>query len=282
MLNNGFELSVLVNGIRLPEYLYSGNFYVEGREGYEFEVKIKNNTHKRILAVPSIDGRSVMNGELASADSTGYVIAPRSEYSIKGWRRDNDNTAKFIFSKTSYAERIGDSGVNNGVIGVLIYDEKPPVYIQPLAYTSYVKCAGTPHLSYNACKIGASGSFGALGNKSISDAPRGIAPMGDAVLCSNSMDMGAASAVVTTGFSLGTDYGREVTDKVKTTTFDRGVLSGEFNLFYAPLESLIAWGIDIKTPQPTVLPQPFGSSGCPAPVGWSGVKPIPSPYPRTW
>ena len=253
MKNNGIELEILVNGITLPEYLHEGNFYIEGREDYEFDVKIKNNTFKRILAVPSIDGRSVMNGELASTESSGYVLRPYSEYKIVGWRRPNNETvAKFTFGKISYAERLGDSGTNNGVIGVLVYDEKvKPVYRRPDPYDYPRVKSARVGMSFNSCSTSASASYGAA-SASCDSAPRGIASTG--------------------GFSLGTDYGREVSDQVSTTTFDRGAMLAEFKLFYAPIESLTAWGINMTVPSVPPLPKPFVGVGCPEPPGWTGKR----------
>ena len=248
MKNNGIELEVLVNGIALPEYLHEGNFYVEGREGYEFEVKIKNNTFKRILVVPSIDGRSVMDGNLASPESSGYVIRPYSEYKITGWRRNLESAAKFVFSTVSYGQRMGDSGVNNGVIGVLVYDEiVKPTYRNNSVYGRLTAKSASPYMncSYNS-----------------GEAVRGIVPGAD------------GTTTATTGeFSLGTDYGREVSDRVSTTSFDRGAMLADLRMFYAPLESLVAWGIDMAKPHtPPTLPQPFVGVGCPAPAGWTGAK----------
>jgi hypothetical protein len=132
-------LEILVRGKPVREYKHTDGYtYIEGRKDSEFELRIRNNTSKRILAVPSVDGLSVMDGKPASSDSTGYIVGSYSSITIPGWRLDDSEVAKFLFEdeKRSYAEATGEGG-NQGVISVMVFEEKVkyprprPPYITP-------------------------------------------------------------------------------------------------------------------------------------------------------
>jgi hypothetical protein len=125
MLNNGYEVSVFVNGHKVDEYLKDGKVYIEARKDTKYTIKIKNNSWKKILAVPTVDGLSVINGKEASFNSPGYIIQPYSSTTIDGWRKNDSEVAEFYFSdmKKSYATKVEKAG-NQGVIGVAIYSEK--------------------------------------------------------------------------------------------------------------------------------------------------------------
>ena len=131
MTKNNYEFEILVNGKPIQEYLHrlSPNevfkTFVEGKKGTTFSLRIRNNSGERILAIPAIDGLSVMNGETASYNSSGYVIKPHSSLTIDGWRTSDAEVAQFYFSKAgqSYAAKIDNDG-NVGVIGLVIFKEK--------------------------------------------------------------------------------------------------------------------------------------------------------------
>ena len=132
MNNNSYSLDVLINGSTVAEHFHDGKIYIEGREGSEFTLRIKNNSGKKILAIISVDGLSVMDGELASYNSRGYILDPYETMKIPGWRLSNKEVAKFYFSnkKDSYAER-SNNGNNVGIIGCVIFEEEGYVYYNP-------------------------------------------------------------------------------------------------------------------------------------------------------
>ena len=54
MKRNSVELQVFVRGKPVTEYRNQGKVFVEGREGSEFELRVKNNLGHRVLIVPSV------------------------------------------------------------------------------------------------------------------------------------------------------------------------------------------------------------------------------------
>jgi hypothetical protein len=119
------DLQVRVHGKAVREFQHDGKIYIEGRKGSEFTLRFRNKTGKRLLAVPSVDGLSVMDGENASFNSGGYILDPYEFMDVPGWRLDDESVAKFIFHKKgkSYAAKKGKPR-NVGVIGVAAFLEK--------------------------------------------------------------------------------------------------------------------------------------------------------------
>jgi hypothetical protein len=119
-------LDVLVDGRPLRAVRHAGRTYLPvPRWGTEYEIRVWNHGPRRIAALVSVDGLSVITGRPASEDQPGYVVAPRSHVLIKGWRRDLSTVAAFTFEQgeDSYASRRGHPE-NVGVIGLLAIEEK--------------------------------------------------------------------------------------------------------------------------------------------------------------
>lgn len=120
------KLNIKVKNNSIPSYYHNGDYYVEGREGSEYTLEIVNNTYKRIMAIPSVDGLSIFDGKPATKESNGYIVDALSKIEVPGWTIDNSNVAKFVFSSVdnSYSTyQSGGNTSNNGVIGVKIYEE---------------------------------------------------------------------------------------------------------------------------------------------------------------
>jgi len=130
MLKSNYEFEVLVNGHGAKEYYHNGNYYVEGKEGSRFSLKMRNNSGHRVLFVPTVDGLSIMSGKEASFRSRGYIVNSHDSLTIDGWRTSDDKVAEFYFSKPkeSYASKISKGG-NLGVIGCAVFKEKERVKI---------------------------------------------------------------------------------------------------------------------------------------------------------
>lgn len=129
MQQNNIEFEVRVNGRSISEYKHEGKTFVEGRPRSEFSLFLKNRTGiLKYLLIPSVDGLSVINGKPASSESPGFILYPGESIEIPGWLVNSETAAKFYFSplknEKSYAERMGFSGDNNGVIGVRVFSEK--------------------------------------------------------------------------------------------------------------------------------------------------------------
>jgi hypothetical protein len=118
-------LDVLVDGRPLRTVQYQGRTYLPvPRWGTEYEIRVRNEGPRRILAIVSVDGLSVINGKPASEAQTGYIVAARNSILIKGWRRNLETVAAFSFEERdrSYASLIGRPE-NIGVIGLLAIEE---------------------------------------------------------------------------------------------------------------------------------------------------------------
>ena len=115
------------SGATLPVHYHQGEYWVAGRPGARYAIAVRNKMGERVLAVTSVDGVNVLNGETAAWGQTGYVFGSYQQYQITGWRKSNSEVAAFEFSAASdsYAERTGRPG-HVGVIGVALFRESLP------------------------------------------------------------------------------------------------------------------------------------------------------------
>lgn len=119
------SLDVLVDNQPLPTVFHQGKTYVPvPRLGLEYAIRVTNHGPRRVVAMVSVDGLSVLNGQPASEDQAGYVVAARGSILIKGWRRDMNTVAVFSFveREKSYASLMGRPE-NVGVIGLIAVEE---------------------------------------------------------------------------------------------------------------------------------------------------------------
>lgn len=199
MYKNNFYIEILTNNDNpMTEYSGKGKTYVEARKNSTFKIKISNPTQNKILAVPTVDGVSVIDGQEGKYSSPGYVIEPDQHVIIDGWRVNNNNVRKFQFSKQkgSYSNKRGLGVYNNGIIGVAIFNEV--VYRNPFKYswnpTFSSPLRGTPDVF-----------LGAVSSASAS--------------LSNSNERG--STMNSTMDSFGTKMGREQNSRATKTIFNR-------------------------------------------------------------
>ena len=115
-------------GRELMEYNSRGQTYVAGQPGQRYNLRVRNNTGERVLAVLSVDGVNILTGQTARTSQQGYVIEPYRDVQIAGWRKSMRNVARFYFTDLgdSYAARTGRPR-DVGVIGVAVYQEKPRI-----------------------------------------------------------------------------------------------------------------------------------------------------------
>jgi hypothetical protein len=119
-------LDILADGRPLPTVQHAGNTYLPvPRMGEEYQVRVWNHGPRRVAAVVSVDGLSVITGQPASEHDPGYIVAPYGHILIKGWRRSLDNVAAFRFVERdrSYASLMGKPQ-NIGVIGLVAFEER--------------------------------------------------------------------------------------------------------------------------------------------------------------
>ena len=116
------------DGRELPIHWSQGRRYVVGEPGRQYEIRVRNRSGGRVLAVTSVDGVNVLSGETASAAQSGYVIDGHDHVRIDGWRKSLAEVAAFTFTRLpdSYAARTGRPG-DVGVIGIALFREKAHV-----------------------------------------------------------------------------------------------------------------------------------------------------------
>jgi hypothetical protein len=116
-------------GRTLPIYDPEGRFYVAGEPRHQYELRIRNSSAGRLLAVTSVDGVNVISGETAAQQQSGYVLGGWDSVRIEGWRKSLDEVATFHFTRLadSYATRPGRPH-DVGVIGVALFREHRPHY----------------------------------------------------------------------------------------------------------------------------------------------------------
>jgi hypothetical protein len=121
-------MDVLVRGRPLPTVAYGGKTYLPiPRVGEEYQIRVSNHGPRRIVAIVSLDGLSVINGKPASERSPGYLVEAYGHVLINGWRRNLQTEAAFRFvdREKSYAARVGRPE-NIGVIGLVAFEELTP------------------------------------------------------------------------------------------------------------------------------------------------------------
>lgn len=117
-------VSMIVNGVPVRKIAYQGKTFLPVEVGQEFTIKIDNNSNYDLLAVASVDGLSVRDGQEANHDGLGYIVPAHQSRIIDGWRTSLDTVRTFRIGPegTSYAEKRSDvSSANRGVIGVVLY-----------------------------------------------------------------------------------------------------------------------------------------------------------------
>lgn len=271
MLKNQCEVEVLVNGKPLKEFYHEGKTYVEGRKETRFSLRLRNNSGSRKLFVPSIDGLSVMNGEEASFDSSGYIVRPYSAVTIDGWRISDNDVAEFFFSspEKSYRKRM-EKGNNLGVIGVAVFDEKerqsPPIVIEKIVphhcHGRWCNWCGRFHDCCNGCSgiiTYSASSFGA-GTTSVTS----LTSLSTATATALST---AYNAMKSVSQDLGTGWGETKRSEVTTVEFERqSNPSATFEIYYNTREQLEALGVNLTKESVQVAPQAFPGQYCKPPT----------------
>jgi hypothetical protein len=262
--SNPILLSVLIHQIPIHQYVdLAGDIFVEGRKGSEYALRLRNRSYQRLLVIPSVDGLGVLDGKPASENSNGYVIDPFQTIDVPGWTLDRNSVAKFKFGdkENSYTANSLDGSTSNvGVIGALVYSEKP---------VASVLAAYQGALLYNLRS----------GSPRVNDwISKGIA----ASIPSNNMAVAQASNVALDSIpvepsqcnNLGTEFGAAARFDTRTTDFDKDQLIQTITIFYDDQKGLRLRGIEVirnpRAPAPKPIPFPNARHlGCIPPAGWS-------------
>lgn len=126
------EIYDRTSGRTLPIYRHEGRLYVAGEPRHHYEVRVRNSSAARVLAVTSVDGVNVITGQTAAQEQSGYVLGAYDSVNIEGWRKSLDEVATFYFTRLadSYAARTGRPN-DVGVIGVALFREYQPPRRRP-------------------------------------------------------------------------------------------------------------------------------------------------------
>lgn len=114
-------------GRKMPIYRnHQGQFILPAQEGQRYQLTIKNTDRNRIYeVVTTVDGIDVLNGRAGSYQHSGYLIRPRSEVTIEGFRKSQNQVAAFRFTAPENAyvnQNVQGDERNIGVIGFALFE----------------------------------------------------------------------------------------------------------------------------------------------------------------
>ncbi len=275
------EVQILVNGKPIKQHWHNSQWWTEARRGVNYEIKLKNNTFKRLLAIVSVDGIDVLSGKPADKDSGGYLIPAYGSYSVKGFRTSNEEVNLFEFSdkEQSYAVEspTGEqSSANCGVIAVRFIEEKQkPINImntyrrgpEKLPFAPPIRdpwiehpTRPEPYWSSPLMRSFADNSSN-LSSKGISD--------GESIMFSSCMDDAVTDWMEqerSASFDMGTKFSdKTATDRVTTVEFEQGALLTEVSIYYASRKALEKMGVSFEPENKVVLPKAFKNTYCQPP-----------------
>lgn len=236
-------------GRQLPIHWKDGRAYVVGRPGAGYQVTVRNSRGEDVLAVVSVDGLNVMNGEPANPSQSGYIISPWNRFDVRGWRKSMDEVAGFYFTSLgdSYAART-DRPANVGVIGVALFQRKrEPVYVPDASRSA-------PWTKDFTLGSGAEVHHAYRDNVVPSPAREAPAPSAPPATAQ------APSA------PLGTGHGQREESRVRWVDFERATEqpAETIAIYYDSYENLVALGIVRPAPAPRD-PNPFPTAFTPDP-----------------
>lgn len=292
-----FELSVAVPSrhgtSKIPEYGHKGLTFVEGRPGQPYTLKLRNDSAQRVLAVVSVDGLNVVDGQPCTPQGRGYIIPAYSTVDIDGWRTSLSEVHRFKFEgkEQSYSKSTTGEVQNCGIISAKFFSEKPsPIqpyrevhhhhhhedHWYPMPYPVYPR--PTPiwptwrEIWYSTSagpEIGSTGSLSGVTMKCASNMASGQYTLSNsgAQYCASSdpgisVNMMAAASEVPE-FKLGTGWGEAKADNVSETSFDREKELCTLAIYYADAAALekvgirLAKDVAVTSPSSPELPQGF-------------------------
>jgi hypothetical protein len=114
------------NGTWLNGFTTTGRNYVVGEAGRRYSIVVRNATPFRIECVLSVDGLDVLDGKAASFSKRGYIVDPKGEIEVDGFRTSTTQVAAFRFGSVrgSYASQKHGDTANVGVIGLAVFNER--------------------------------------------------------------------------------------------------------------------------------------------------------------
>ncbi|MGB8856010.1 MAG: hypothetical protein WCC58_04975 [Burkholderiales bacterium] len=236
----------------LPVYQHHGKYYVAGKPGNEYQIRVRNQMGQDFLAVTSVDGVNVLSGETAGLNQRGYIFYSGDGYDIMGWRKSNEQVASFYFTSLpdSYAARTGRPD-NVGVIGVALFrrkNEAPPISYSGSYSYDYPEGPSMRRESKAADASSTAQSDSASGTTANTQAAESRADSAGRI----------AHAPILKEKSLGTGHGRTVDSSVQAVKFERASSTPDeiISIYYDSHRNLISRGVIPYTPPIAVNPFP--------------------------
>lgn len=254
------QVDILVNGKPVKQIAHNGRIFIVAKHGTPYEIRLKNNGTSRVLAVPSVDGLNVINGEESKSDGAGYIINGYGSYTIRGYRTSNDEVHPFEFSTKaqSYANKSENGDTRDcGVIGVAFHSEKiaPIKYkiIKEKEYVPYYPAPPyypwTPYKQTEPDWMAMSGSSGNVMHSMLSNSCNSF---------SGDYDQQHMISANNCSLDMGTKFSEEsVQDSVVDSKFDINYELGRIEIFYASRKVLESMGIPVDKASAVAFPSAF-------------------------
>ena len=111
-------------GFWWPGLVVGDRWFVVGEEGRRYSIFVRNRSDLRLEVVLSVDGLDVLDGGKASVRKRGYIMEPRSQLKVEGFRQSTEAVAAFRFSsvRESYTNEKYHKTQDVGVIGVAVFN----------------------------------------------------------------------------------------------------------------------------------------------------------------
>jgi hypothetical protein len=245
------------SGRELPTFHHAGQTFVLGQYGDRYNIRVRNQTGRRIEAVVTVDGRDVVSGSVGDfVGERGYLVNAYGELLIEGFRQNWDAVAAFRFTSpgNSYSARMG-TPQNVGVIGVAVFPEREQYVHRPQPVAPYY---GPRRLRDDEYQ-GRLGSGSSASAEASNPAPASAAPRAERKSSAPSA-RGQADAMYEEAPSarsraprdnLGTEYGESVSSSAYETSFVRADStrpSSLITLRYDDRAGLQARGVLLREP----------------------------------
>jgi hypothetical protein len=237
----------------LPIHQHNGRYYVVGKPGNEYQIRIANRGRQEILSVVSVDGVNAVSGETANWNQTGYVLGNYQAFDIRGWRKSMDRIAAFYFTEhqNSYAARTGRPN-NVGVIGVAVFRKKiePPVRIEPPLPPLRPWPRQRSESPFPSSSDGAASGLDKDSARAAPAAPPAAAMEDRAGSQSAQSAQSELSRAPQKSTTLGTGHGRSEESQVTYTNFERASAAPAevITIHYDTYENLLSQGVIVQPP----------------------------------
>lgn len=116
-----------IEGKPLKKYAIENTDFIGVYENEPFEIVFKNNTHKKVQIVISVDGTDILSGKLASTEPEAKMLLVNSysTLNLQAWPETNSGGARFVFTNTDNSVAANTHGnlSSKGIIAVAVFEE---------------------------------------------------------------------------------------------------------------------------------------------------------------